>query len=72
MNIDRLIKLSEVERVLAKILYPTLDRKTIYGLIEDGTLEGRKIGRGDNHYVYESSLNNFIQSNQPKSQKLAA
>lgn len=66
MEIDRLIKLSEVERALSKVFYPLPDRKTIYGWIEDGTLEGKKIGRGDNYYIYQSSLDRFILHNQPR------
>lgn len=72
IEIDRLIKLSEVERALSKVFSPMPDRKTIYGWIEDGTLEGLQVGRGDNWFVYQSSLDKFIVNLQPRQQKLAA
>lgn len=71
IHIDRLIKLNEVERVLSRIFAPAPSRPTIITWLEDGTLEGKQIGRGDNYYVYESSLNQFIESVQ-KPQGLAA
>lgn len=72
LNVDRLIKLSEVERELARIFNPVPNRKTIYGWLEDGTLLGIKVGRGDNYYVYESSLDAFVAALQPSNFKKAA
>lgn len=72
INVDRLLKLGEVERVLAKVFHPAPSRPTIVAWIEEGTLEGRQIGRGDNWFVYESSLNTLILDCQPRTQKLAA
>lgn len=70
LNVDPLIKLGEVERILAKIFFPAPSRPTIVGWIEEGTLDGKQIGRGDNWFVYQSSLDDFIRQSQP--QKLAA
>lgn len=73
LAIDRLIKLGEVERILEHIFHPIPSRHTIVGWIEDGTLEGMQIGRGDNWHIYQSSLDKFILSTQVVSQqKLAA
>lgn len=70
---DPLIKLGEVERVLAKIFRPGPSRPTIVAWIEDGTLEGHQLGLGRNWFVYKSSLDNFIHElQQPRQQKLAA
>lgn len=69
IEVDPLIKLSEVERALSKVFYPAPSRPTIVGWIEDGTLEGQQIGRGDNWFVYKTSLDNFILQFQ---QRLAA
>jgi len=66
INIDPLIKLGEVERILARVFRPAPSRPTIVAWIEDGTLEGKQIGRGDNWFVYESSLNNLIMESQPR------
>lgn len=70
INIDPLIKLVEVERILSKVFFPAPSRPTIVAWIEDGTLDGKQIGRGDNWFVYQSSLNNLIVQSQPV--KLAA
>lgn len=74
LNIDPLIKLGSVEKIFAK-LFPDRppSRPTIIGWIEEGLLDGRQIGRGENWFVYQSSLDNFILRNQPaRQQKLAA
>ena len=70
INIDRLIKLGEVERILSQVFHPAPSRPTIVAWIEDGTLDGKQIGRGDNWFVYQSSLDTLICKSQP--QKLAA
>jgi hypothetical protein len=73
LNIDPLIKLVNVEQILSRIFQPAPSRPTIVGWIEDGTLEGRQVGRGDNWFVYQSSLDNFIrQSQSVGQQKMAA
>lgn len=66
VNVDRLIKLVEVEAVLAKVLYPVPSRPTIVEWIEEGILEGRQIGTGQNWHVYSSSLDEFILASQPR------
>lgn len=72
-NFDPLIKLETVEAVLAKIFQPVPSRPTLYAWLEDGTLEGRQMGRGNNWYVYTSSLNEFILRIQaPRQTRLAA
>lgn len=73
LNIDRLIKLGEVERVLRQVFVPAPSRPTIVGWIEEGMLEGLQIGLGDNWHVYSSSLDKLILSTQePRQLKLAA
>lgn len=73
IEIDRLIKLVEVEVALANVFYPSPSRPTIVGWIEEGTLAGRQIGGGNNWHVYQSSLDNFILECQgSRQQKLAA
>lgn len=73
LHIDQLIKLGEVERILERVFRPAPSRPTIVGWIEEGTLEGRKIGIGGNWFVYQSSLDNFIRASQGlRQQKLAA
>lgn len=73
LHIDRLYKLGEVERILSLVFHPAPSRPTIVEWIEDGTLEGRRIGRGGNWFIYQSSLDNFIRASQNLRQhKLAA
>ena len=48
LNIDPLIKLGEVERILSRIFRPAPSRPTLVEWIEDGTLEARRFGRGGN------------------------
>lgn len=70
LDIDPLIKLGVVEKILEKVFLRAPSRPTIIGWIEEGTLLGRQIGRGDNWYIYQSSLDDFICS--VSQQKLAA
>ncbi|MBX3267076.1 MAG: hypothetical protein KF831_10250 [Acidobacteria bacterium] len=73
LAIDPLIKLGEVERILSEVFRPAPSRPTIIGWIEEGTLEGRQVGIGNNWFVYESSLSKLIRESQsPSQQKLAA
>lgn len=73
IDIDRLVKLVVVERMLAKVFHPAPSRPTIVGWIEEGILAGRQVGTGDNWFVYTSSLDKLILDSQTKSQqKLAA
>ena len=72
-NFDPLLKLSVVEAALTRVFQPVPDRMTIYSWLEDGTLVGEQIGRGNNWYVYTSSLNTFILDIEARRQrKLAA
>lgn len=68
INVDRLLKMQRVEEVLGKVFDPIPDRKTIIGWLDEGILEGKQIGRGDNYYIYESSLTRFITDMQPAGQ----
>lgn len=61
---DRLWKLREVEKALSKVFVRLPSRNTLIGWIENGTLHGKKIGRGKNYYVFQSSLERFIGRNQ--------
>lgn len=72
LEIDPLIKLGEVERILSQVFQPAPSRPTLVSWLEDGTLEGKQIGRGDNWFVYQSSLNNLILESQRNYQPLAA
>jgi hypothetical protein len=73
MDIDRLVKLGEVETILGRIFMPRPSRPTIVAWIEEGLLEGKQIGGGSNWYVFSSSLDKLIRSCQQQSQqKMAA
>lgn len=73
LNFDPLLKLDIVERTLAKIFNPVPSRVTLYAWLDDGTLVGEQLGRGNNWYVYQSSLDNFILDLEARrQQKLAA
>lgn len=59
----RLVKLREAERLLHDC-FPDgsrPSRNTIIEWIEDGTLNGKQIGRGRNYYIFDDSLRQFIQ-----------
>lgn len=58
---DRLVKLRDVERELARYFHAESrpSRNTIIGWIEEGTLLGLQLGSGNNYYVLESSLERF-------------
>lgn len=72
-DLDPLIKLGEVEVILAKVFRPVPTRPTIVEWIEEGILTGKQIGLGNNWYVYASSLDKLILSTQePRQLKLAA
>lgn len=64
----RLVKLRDVERSLADYFHHDSrpSRNTIIGWIEEGTLSGKRLGTGNNYYVYETSLANFIERLQPE------
>lgn len=73
LEIDPLIKLGEVERVLERVFNPRPSRHTIIGWIEEGILGGRQFGRGGNWFIYQSSLDQLIRESQEvRPQKLAA
>lgn len=71
VEIDPLYKLGDVLRALEGIIEPVPTRNTIKEWMDEGILEGKKIGLGENYYVYKSSLDKFIlQCQRPK--KIAA
>lgn len=71
---DPLRRLGEVERALRQIFPDSAPcRATIIAMCEDGTLEGRRLGRGKYWFVYQSSLDSYIRAlRNPSQQKLAA
>lgn len=73
-NLERLLRLGEVERALGRIFFEsTPSRPTLISMCEDGTFRAIQLGRGRNWFVYETSLTEFIlQTQQPRQQKLAA
>lgn len=72
-NFDPLLRLGDVERALAKVFLGCVpSRPTIVAMIEDGTLDGTKLGRGGYWFVYKSSLDNYILRIQSESQRMAA
>lgn len=72
-NVDMLIKIVVVHKILGDYLSPAPSRPTIISWINSGKLEGRKYGKGENWFVYHSSLDNLIRESQAARQhKLAA
>jgi hypothetical protein len=72
LNIDPLIKLGVVEAILKRVFDPAPSRPTLIAWIEEGVLEGKQIGRGDNWFIYKSSLDDLICRTQPQQQRMAA
>jgi hypothetical protein len=64
LEVDRLIKLGEVEKALARVIYPVPTRPTIIAYCESGILLGRRIGKAGHYHVFQSSLDKFICENQ--------
>ena len=62
INIDPLIKLGKVERILAQVFDEVPSRPTLIKYCEEGRLLGRQESRGKNKhwYVYKSSLDAYI------------
>ena len=57
---DKLLRLSEVERLLRVILKTAPSRPTLIGYIESGKLQGVRHPFNNYYYVYQSSLDEFI------------
>lgn len=66
INVDPLIKLGEVEEILGKVFLTVPSRPTLIEWIEEGVLEGRRVGRGRHWFVFQSSLNEFIENCQER------
>ncbi len=61
-----LLRLAYIEEVLraTKVIVPVPTRQTLIGLIEDGTLKGKKTSFG--YVVLEASFKDFIKSLHPE------
>lgn len=59
------LRLSRIEEILqqTKIVDPVPSRQTLINLIEDGTLDGKKLSLG--YVVYEDSFKTWVRSFQP-------
>ncbi len=60
-HIDKLIKLGQAERVMRQVMSPVPSRPTLISYIKNGVLDGKRIF--NNYYIYESSLQEFIEKN---------
>lgn len=60
---DPLLKLRDVEAILRRHFHrESMPRRlTIIHWIEEGTLIGIQLGQGRHYYVFESSINRFIE-----------
>ncbi len=60
------LRLKEIELILrrTRVITPVPSRPTLIGLIESGTLEGRKLSHG--WVVYEDSFKAWVKSLQPE------
>ena len=68
---DPLIKLGEVERILAQIISPVPSRPTLIKYCESGTFLGQQVGPGLHWHVFTSSLDDYILKFRNKFQKAA-
>lgn len=59
--LDKLLRLSEVEEVLRTIFKTAPSRPTLIAYIESGKLRGVRHPVNKYHYVYYSSLKEFIE-----------
>ncbi|HUF02813.1 MAG TPA: hypothetical protein VMM38_01415 [Aridibacter sp.] len=66
IDVDPLIKLQKVQWILSRHLDPSPSRPTIIGWIHEGKLEGKQIGKGQNWFVFESSLDKFVEKCQER------
>ncbi len=63
-EIDRLIKLAQAEKKMKEVMKPIPSRPTLINYIKKGILIGKRIG--NNFYLYESSMNRFIEESKKK------
>ena len=61
LNPDKLLRLSEAENILRKVLNTAPSRPTLIGYIESGKLRGGRHPFNKYYYVYKSSLDEFIE-----------
>lgn len=69
---DRLLRLGEVERRLARVLLSPPSRPTLISYIESNRLRGQQSSLNQNWYVFESDLEQFIETYFPANQQIAA
>lgn len=64
------LRLREIEMILrrTRVITPVPSRPTLIGMIESGTLEGRKLSHG--WIVYEDSFKQWVKSLQPEAYAL--
>lgn len=60
------MRLREIEAILrrTRVITPVPSRPTLIGLVEQGTLQGRKLSHG--WIVYEDSFKDWVKSFQPE------
>jgi hypothetical protein len=61
---DKLLKLGQVERLLQNIFALVPSRPTLIGYVESGRLRGFQDPHNRHYYVYQSSVEEFINSYQ--------
>ncbi len=60
-QLDKLIKLGQAMKLMEQVIMPVPSRPTLISYIKNRVLNGKVIF--NNYYVYESSLNEFIEKN---------
>lgn len=60
-HIDKLIKLGQAENLMRQVMSPIPSRPTLISYIKNGVLNGRRIFNC--YYIYESSLQEFMEKN---------
>ena len=60
-HFDKLIKLGQAEAAMRQVMSPVPSRPTLISYIKNGVLSGKRIF--NNYYIYESSLQEFIEKN---------
>lgn len=71
-KLDKILGLAEVERRLARLMTDPPTRPTIIGYIERGWLLGFQHTFNKRYFVYESSLEAFIEETIPSKEQIAA
>jgi hypothetical protein len=66
-HIDKLIKLGQAEKLMREVISPVPSRPTLISYIKNGVLSGKRIF--NSYYIYESSLQEFIEKNKKEVSK---